>query len=704
MSLTGVRILVLDDSQADFLLIRRRLEQAGHSGPMVRVDSSEALTRALENDWDVVLFDYEIPGWSFEQELASLRERLPDAPVILVSGTVDEAMAIRLLDSGLTDFVLKDNPARLPRAVARAVEESANRAARRSAENELRKLARVVEQSPTSIVITDTQARIEYVNEAVLRSTGYAREELIGQNPRIFQSGHTPEATYRDLWRALERGQVWHGELQNRRKDGSEFLESMILAPIRQPGGEITHYVSIKQDITAQRESEAMVEQLAYFDRLTGLPNRVQMLDQIKVLIEHSPDNRRHHALLLLDLDGFKFVNDIKGHQVGDRVLKETARRLTAFIDSTARTAVARIAGDQFALLVGSMAEDEAQALALARDLGEQIQRAIEVPVPLERGEDLKPSSSLGIFLFDRSETSQEMILSRAEIALQHAKEGGRGQMRFYSPELQSEAEIRTSMEAGLRLAIERGELSLNLQGQYRADGRLIGAEALLRWQHAGTGVSPGQFIPLAESTGLIVPIGRWVIEQACALLLSWQGDAKTQDLTLAINISARQFQQPDFSEHLRDTLESTGVHPARLKLELTESVVFGDRDLARRRMREIRELGVRLSMDDFGTGYSSLSYLQYLPFDQLKIDQSFIAGMARGDSNLAIVRAILALGKALKLNIIAEGVENCQQLDLLLREGCDSFQGYLFDRPQPSDQWQPQPARAALDRCQLKV
>jgi EAL domain-containing protein (putative c-di-GMP-specific phosphodiesterase class I) len=361
---------------------------------------------------------------------------------------------------------------------------------------------------------------------------------------------------------------------------------------------------------------------------------------------------------------------------------------------------VARIAGDQFALLMGSLAGDEAQALTLSRDLGEQIQRAIEVPVPLERGEGLKPSGSLGIFLFDGSENSQEMILSRAEIALQHAKEGGRGQLRFYSPELQSEAEIRTSMEAGLRLAIERGELSLNLQGQYRADGRLIGAEALLRWQHDGNAVSPAQFIPLAESTGLIVPIGRWVIEQACALLQRWQSDDKTRELTLAVNISARQFQQPDFPSHLRETLESSGVNPERLKLELTESVVFGDRDLARRRMREIRGLGVRLSMDDFGTGFSSLSYLQYLPFDQLKIDQSFIAGMTRGDSNLAIVRAILALGKALKLNIIAEGVESCQQLDLLLKEGCDSFQGYLFDRPQPSDQWQPRPARAALERC----
>ncbi len=700
MSLSGLQILVLEDSQADFLLIKRQLEQTGHSGRILRADSPETLKQALRNDWDAVLFDYEIPGWSFQQEMASLRAQLPDTPVILVSGTVNEAMAIRLLDSGLTDFVLKENLARLPRAIERAVDESANLAARRRAEDELRKLARVVEQSPTSIVITDTEPRIEYVNDAVVTSSGYRREEMIGRNPSMFQSGKTPAATYRDLWRTLESGRVWRGELLNRRKDGTEFLEAMILAPIRQQDGKISHYVSIKQDITAQRESEALVEQLAYFDRLTGLPNRVQMLDQIEALIQGHGPGVRQHALLLLDLDGFKFVNDVKGHDVGDRILEETAERLRTFTCGNARAA--RIAGDQFALLLSSLADDESQARMLTQELGRRIQAAIEAPVSIERDDDIQPSSSIGVCLFSQPDCSREMVLSRAEIALQHAKENGRGQMRFYTDELQSEAEIRTAMESGLRLAIARGEMSLHLQGQYRADGRLTGAEALLRWQHDGAMVSPALFIPLAEVTGLIVPIGRWVIEQACELLQRWQADPEKRELNLAINISARQFQQPDFAEHLSDCLKSASVNPGRLKLELTESVVFGDRDLARTRMRAIRNLGVRLAMDDFGTGFSSLSYLQHLPFDQLKIDQSFIAGMAQSDSNLAIVRAILALGQALELDIIAEGVETCQQLDLLLTEGCDSFQGYLFDRPQPIDQWQPKPAQAALDRCQL--
>ena len=700
MSLSGLQILVLEDSQADFLLIKRQLEQAGHSGRILRADSPETLKHALRDEWDAVLFDYEIPGWSFQQEMASLRAQLPDTPVILVSGTVNEAMAIRLLDSGLTDFVLKENLARLPRAIERAVDESANLAARRRAEDELRKLARVVEQSPTSIVITDTEPRIEYVNDAVVTTSGYRREEMIGRNPSMFQSGKTPAATYRDLWHTLESGRVWRGELLNRRKDGTEFLEAMILAPIRQSDGRISHYVSIKQDITAQRESEALVEQLAYFDRLTGLPNRVQMLDQIEALIQDHGPGVHQHALLLLDLDGFKFVNDVKGHDVGDRILEETAERLRAFTRDKARAA--RIAGDQFALLISSMAEEESQARTLTQELGRRIQTAIEAPVPIERDDDIQPSSSVGVYLFSQPGCSREMVLSRAEIALQDAKENGRGQMRFYSDELQSEAEIRTAMETGLRLAIARGEMSLYLQGQYKADGRLTGAEALLRWQHDGAMVSPGLFIPLAEVTGLIVPIGRWVIEQACELLKRWQSDPEKRELKLAINISARQFQQADFAEHLSDCLKSAGVNPGRLELELTESVVFGDRDLARTRMRAIRNLGVRLAMDDFGTGFSSLSYLQHLPFDQLKIDQSFIASMAQSDSNLAIVRAILALGQALELDIIAEGVETCQQLDLLLTEGCDSFQGYLFDRPQPIDQWQPKPAQAALDRCQL--
>lgn len=690
MSSIHADILVIEDNEADFLLVQRRLRRDDIQGRMQRVDNLDALEQALSDNWQVILYDYRIPGLKFGDALGLIKARRPNLPVILVSGTIDEAMAVRLLETGLTDFILKDNLTRLTSAIERAIVEADNQAARLRAENELRKLARVVEQSPTSILITDTQPRIEYVNDALLETTGYRRDELIGQNPSIFRSGNTPEETYDKLWATLGSGRIWRGELRNRRKDGSEFIENALLAPIRQTDGTISHYVAIKQDISAQRESEAMIEQLAYFDRLTDLPNRVLMLQNLGKVVDHSSAIDDYAALLILDIDGFKFINDVQGYEAGDTILKNIADQLVEC--SPEPGSVSRIAGDQFAVIASGLGAEEKPAMVRVRELAESILNRLEQPhqiAPDSPG--LRVSGGMGICLFEPGQPSRDVVLNRAEIALQNAKHSGRNAFLFFSPQMQAAAEARSALEAGLRDAIAHQELSLDLQSQYRSDGSLIGAEALLRWQRAdGQRVSPGEFIPLAEQTGLIVPIGHWVLERACRLLKHWEANEATSDLILAINISARQFHQPDFVARIDHHLKESGARPALLKLELTESVVLDDIATTLERMREIRKLGVTLSLDDFGTGYSSLSYLQHLPFDQLKIDQSFVAGMTEKSSNKAIVKAILAMGHALELDIIAEGVETREQFAILQREGCLGFQGYLFARPMPIDQWLP--------------
>jgi len=690
MSSMHADILVIEDNEADFLLVQRRLRKDDIQGRMQRVDNLDALEQALSDEWQVILYDYRIPGLKFGDALGLIKARRPSLPVILVSGTIDEAMAVRLLETGLTDFILKDNLTRLASAIERAIVEAENQAARRRAEDELRKLARVVEQSPTSILITDTQPRIEYVNDALLETTGYRRDELIGQNPSIFRSGNTPEETYDKLWATLGSGRIWRGELRNRRKNGTEFIENALLAPIRQADGTITHYVAIKQDISAQRESEAMIEQLAYFDRLTDLPNRVLMLQNLGKVVDHSSAVDDYAALLILDIDGFKFINDVQGYEAGDTILKNIADQLVEC--SPEPGSVARIAGDQFAVIASGLGAEKKLAMVRVRELAESILNRLEQPhqiAPDSPG--LRVSGGMGICLFEPGQPSRDVVLNRAEIALQSAKHSGRNEFLFFSPQMQAAAEARSALEAGLRDAIAHQELSLDLQSQYRSDGSLIGAEALLRWQRAdGQRVSPGEFIPLAEQTGLIVPIGHWVLERACRLLKHWETSEDTSELILAINISARQFHQPDFVGRIDHHLKESGARPALLKLELTESVVLDDIATTLERMREIRKLGVTLSLDDFGTGYSSLSYLQHLPFDQLKIDQSFVAGMTDKSSNKAIVKAILAMGHALELDIIAEGVETREQFAILQREGCLGFQGYLFARPIALDQWLP--------------
>ncbi|BBI99317.1 hypothetical protein FGKAn22_10100 [Ferrigenium kumadai] len=441
-----------------------------------------------------------------------------------------------------------------------------------------------------------------------------------------------------------------------------------------------------KSLIEARDHAEAQVHQLAFYDPLTGLSNRRLLMDRLKQAFASSARSARHGALLFLDLDNFKTLNDTKGHDIGDLLLIEVAERLKSCVREG--YTVARLGGDEFVVVLESLSALAAEAAAQAELVAEKVRDKLNEPYMLKEHIHYT-SPSIGIVMFRGHQDSLDNLLKYADSAMYQAKTEGRNAIRFYDPEMQAAIEARADIEDELRQALDKQQFRLHYQIQVDSLGRPLGAEVLLRWEHPVRGlVSPAQFIPLAEDTGLIVPIGLWVLQTACAQLKAWQQDAMTRDLTLAVNVSAGQFRQPDFVAQVQSVLLESGAKPSLLKLELTESMVLKNVEDTITKMREIKLLGVSFSMDDFGTGYSSLQYLKRLPLDQIKIDQSFVRDVTSDPNDAAIVQTIIAMTQALGLNVIAEGVETAAQRDFLDKHGCHAFQGYLFSKPVPLEQF----------------
>lgn len=600
-------------------------------------------------------------------------------------GTMD-AIARGRLDTRVERFSDVRELERMERGLNRMASELETRA------GELRKLTTAVEQSPACIVITDADGCIEYVNDAVCENSGYSREELLGENPRIFHAGRTPASTYAELWHALARGEVWRGEFHNTRKDGSTSVQMATVAPVKAADGRTTHYVSVQEDVTLRRRSEELLHRMAYYDALTGLPNRAMLRDRLQQAALSSARSHEFALLLHLDVDRFSELNDTLGHDTADDLLRELARRLRDCLrdDDT----VARQGDDDFAAICENLGTRENEAVAHAERIATTVHEAISGPYSIDPvGGDSHVTVSVGVTLFVGSGVTAEDLLKQAEVALYRAKEAGRDTVRFFSSEMQVTVETHAALVRDLREALATGAFSLHYQPQVDGEGRMVGVEALIRWRDTrGTLVPPGLFIPVAEDSGLIVPIGQWVLDTACAQLARWQAQTATRTLSMSVNVSARQFHQPDFLEMVRTCIERHAIDSAGLKLELTESVVLGNLEEAVGRMHALRDLGVRFSLDDFGTGYSSLSYLRTLPFDQIKIDQSFVRAMGEDASSRAIVRAILAISSSLSLEVVAEGVETKDQFDALRSDGCGLMQGYLLSPPVPIEALHDQP------------
>lgn len=551
---------------------------------------------------------------------------------------------------------------------------------RKQAEQELR-IAATAFETQEAMVITDAQSHILRVNRAFTEVTGYSPQEANGKNPSMLKSGKHSEQFYRDMWEILSRQGYWQGEIVNKRKDGEMYPERLVITAVTDANGRITNYVATFSDISEHKKSEEAIFNLAYYDALTNLPNRRLLFDRTNQLLLSMAERKSHGAMLFIDLDNFKELNDTQGHETGDLLLIEVGRRIQSCLRP--EDTVARLGGDEFVVLLHELSEAQTEAAAQAEWMAENIRRQINLPYSIKNRE-YRSSPSIGINLFHDHGTTLEEIFKRADSAMYQAKRAGRNAIRFFDPEMQAVMESRIFMESRLRAGIP-SELRVHLQPQVNTEGQIFGAEVLVRWQFEGKGLlPPNEFIPLAEDTGLIVNIGEWVIQEACNQLKVWQAKPATAQLTLAVNVSAKQFRKSDFAESVRRVIVATGIRASGLKIELTESLLIDDIESVIEKMNTLREIGVNFSLDDFGTGFSSLSYLRRMPLDQLKIDKSFVSDLQGDPQNAAIARTIVALARSLDLDVIAEGIETEGQLRSLEGYGCHRFQGYHFAAPVP--------------------
>ncbi len=546
---------------------------------------------------------------------------------------------------------------------------------RKENEEQLQLAARVFENTVEGITVTDRQGKIQMVNPGFSLITGYSAQEVLGQNPRILRSErHEPEF-YQGMWETLLKQGQWSGEIWNRRKSGEAYPEWLNISAIRDAQGQVTHYVAVFHDITEIKASQEQIKYQAFHDALTGLPNRVLFNDRLRMALARAKRDQKNLAVVFLDLDHFKSINDSLGHAVGDVLLQEVALRLKSNLRQ--EDTVSRLGGDEFIMILPDV-EGPEQAVTGAQRILEDLERPFSL-----KGHELYVTASLGITLFPADGENLETLVKNADMAMYRAKEQGRNTYQLYTPSMNKRVLLRQALLADLRKALDRDELTVYYQPKVDlATGRVAGMEALVRWlRPGGQVVAPGKFIPLAEDSGLILPLGQQVLDKACRQTARWVSQGH-QDLCLAVNLSARQFAQPQLLENVELTLAQSGLKPRNLELEITESTVMGNVQAASQVLNLLHAMGVSLALDDFGTGYSSMYYLKHFRIDVLKIDRSFVRDIPGNPEANAIAEAVVSLAHSLRLKVVAEGVETSAQLVFLRGIGCDYLQGYLFSRP----------------------
>ncbi len=553
----------------------------------------------------------------------------------------------------------------------------------REAEQGLQLAERVFESSIEGILVTDAEGRVVRVNDAFCEITGYDREEVLGEKASILKSGRHDDEFFERMWHALLNEGKWQGEVWNRRKNGEVFPEWLSINAIVDEEGAVSHYVAVFDDISEKKAAEERIERLAYYDPLTELPNRLTFRGRLEQAMASLERGGGRVAILYIDLDRFKNINDTLGHSIGDQLLRHAAERLLGSVRRN--DTVARLGGDEFVvMLTGLHRDDEVTPIA------EKILHEMAEPFQLE-GHEVFVTTSIGIAFFPSDAEGMEDLVKNADTAMYHAKESGRNNYQFYRAEMNATAMDRLVMESNLRRALERGEFRLHYQPQLNLrSGEVVGVECLIRWQHPERGlVSPVEFIPMLEETGLIVSVGAWVLREACEQQVAWSESGIK--LRMAVNLSPHQFAQSILLDTIAEVVEQSGIEPDMLELEITEGSLMKDAEASARTLARLKVMGIRLSVDDFGTGYSSLSYLKRFPIDTLKIDSSFVRDVTTDPDDAAIAGTVIAMGHSLNLNVLAEGVEEREQLAFLQGHGCDEMQGYYFSRPLPASELEAQ-------------
>ena len=798
---TPLRVLLIEDSASDAGLLLRQLHKAGLDVQHTRVENAQDLLSALRlQDWDVVISDYHLPQFDAEAALRIVKDHDADLPCIVVSGTVGEDTAVRMMKSGAHDYLLKDKLARLVPAIQREQTEAQIRRERRTAlaaleaseeryrrlvdyatdaiflhdlegrildvndhacislgytraellhktvnefvvrvpdsssthiwqdlspgtpvnvpaihrtkdgslfpvetrlmqfhskgqplvlavardiserkrtEEQLRLSAEVFEYSREAILITNRVGRIISINRAFAEMTGYAQTEILGKTMRDLSSSRQDVAFIQQMGDSIRQSGHWSGEFWGRKKDGVIFPVLLSMVLVKDTNGQTRHYICVANDISEFKYAEQRIYYLAHFDVLTDLPNRAMLREWMTSALSQAHYNHEEMAVLFVDADHFKNVNDTLGHHSGDLVLAAMAKRLKTSVSST--DLVARMGGDEFVLVLPNTGVDGAV------DAAQRIAASLIEPLTIDQHR-INVTISIGIGIYPHDGQTMDVLVKNADAALYHAKMLGRNNYQFFTEQMNIAAAERRLLETGLHQAIARNELELYYQPQVDVKtGQVVGAEALLRWHHPELGmILPDRLIPVAENTGLIVSIGEWVLRTACLQNADWQRRGFLP-LVVSVNLSALQIRQNSFQRMVQDALACSGLAPQYLELELTESLLMESANTTMSNMQQLTQIGVRLSVDDFGTGYSNLSYLRRFPLAKLKIDRSFVREAPSNNGDVAIVRAVIGLAHTLNLKVIAEGVETREQYDFLRDEGCDQIQGFFFARPGPA-------------------
>lgn len=667
-----LKVLLVEDNEDDAELLYLELRRGGLKVDMTRVETAEDFTARLENEkWDLVLSDYNLPNFNAPAALEIVNHHETDLPFIILSGAVAAKDVVTLLKAGAHDFLEKNDLARLVPAIERELREVQMRSERKRVENTLKKLFRAVQQSPVSVMITDSKGRVEYVNPTYERVTGYTRNEVLGNLPDVMAGDFVSLDQNAQVWDAVNNGKEWRGEFCNNRKNGEVFWEYVTVAPIRDEAGALTNLLISKEDITYRKEAEEQLYKQANFDDLTGLANRDLTLDRLGQALERSD----MAALIVVDIDNFKKVNDSLGHAIGDEVLRMAVERIKGCLGSG--QTIGRVSGDEFAIVIPEM-----EAVSEAESLIGRILDAFSTSLRIADHE-IFTTISAGVAIYPEDGVNPALLFRNSEAALSKAKEEGRNGFNFFTSHMNDRAEERLQMESGLRKALENDQLCLFFQpivdGQTSA---VIGAESLLRWAHPTKGmIFPDQFIPLAEETGMIVPMGRWVIDEACRCLREFH-DLGFENFYVTVNVSPQQVWSGTLVADVEKALKANHLDPKYLVVEMTESVCLHDTDETLACLNGLDALGVKLAVDDFGTGYSSLSYLKRYPFQTLKIDRTFVRDIPDDKDDMALANAMIAMAHSLSMRVVAEGVETLEQLEFLRDGNCDLLQGYYFSRP----------------------